>query len=171
MKPVDLVTPQLIQHCSNFNTIIVLGYTKTGKLPIAKKLAQELDRPLFVSDEYLELKDPLESFMGDVTWHQRRGNSIIVEGTLCFRLLRKGLELSNFNTDLIIKTKCNDETIKYFYNQDGESHKIKRALSFNQGLNKIWDEYRTNLLSRRNIIKTPSFIELETTLPELKRFP
>jgi hypothetical protein len=169
MKPADLITPELIQHCSNFNTIVVLGYTKTGKLPIAKKIAEELDRPLCVSDESLELENPLDAFMGDVTWHQRRGNQIVVEGTLCFRLLRKGLELSNFNTDLIIKTKCNDETIKYFYNQDGESHKIKRALSFNQGLNKIWDEYRNMLLngSRSNI---PQHIELNTTLPEFSYF-
>jgi len=169
MKPADLVTPELIQYCSQFNIIVVLGYTKTGKLPIAKKIAQELDRPLFISDEYLELKDPLEAFMGDVTWHQRRGNQIIVEGTLCFRLLRKGLELSNFNANLIIKTNCNEETIKYFYNQDGESHKIKRALSFNQGLNKIWNEYRSMLLngSRSNI---PQYIELTTTLPEFSYF-
>ena len=96
MKPTDLITPELIQRCSNFNTIVVLGYTKTGKLPIAKKIATELDRPLFISDEYLELKDPLEALIGDVTYHQRRGNQIVVEGTLCFRLLRKGLELSNF---------------------------------------------------------------------------
>ena len=169
MKPTDLITPELIQRCSNFNTIVVLGYTKTGKLPIAKKIATELDRPLFISDEYLELKDPLEALINDVTYHQRRGNQIVVEGTLCFRLLRKGLELSNFNTDLIIKTNCNEETIKYFYNQDGESHKIKRALSFNQGLNKIWDEYRSMLLNgpRSNI---PQHIELTTTLPEFSYF-
>jgi hypothetical protein len=169
MKPADLVTPELIQYCSQFNTIVVLGYTKTGKLPIAKKIAQELDRPLFISDEYLELKEPLDAFMGDVTWHQRRGNQIIIEGTLCFRLLRKGLELSNFNTDLIIKTNCNEETIKYFYNQDGESHKIKRALSFNQGLNKIWDNYRDTLLQGpRSLV--PQYLELTTTLPEFSYF-
>jgi hypothetical protein len=169
MKLTDLVTPELIQHCSQFNTIVILGYTKTGKLPIAKKISQELNRPLFISDEYLKLKDPLESFMSDVILHQIRENQIVVEGTLCFRLLRKGLELSNFNTDLIIKTSCNEETIKYFYNQDNESHKIKRALSFNQGLNKIWDEYRAMLLNgpRSNI---PQYIELTTTLPEFSYF-
>lgn len=170
MKPSDLVTPELINYCSQFNTIVVLGYTKTGKLPIAKKIATELDRPLFISDEYLELKDPLEAFMGDVTYHQRSGNRIIVEGTLCFRLLRKGLELSNFNTDLIIKTKCNEETIKYFYNHDGEAHKIKRALSFNQGLNKIWDEYR-NMLLNNPYSPIPKHIELTTTLPEFFHLP
>ncbi len=169
MKPADLVTPELIQYCSQFNTIVVLGYTKTGKLPIAKKIATELNCPLFISDEYLELKDPLDAFMNDIILHQKRKNQIIVEGTLCFRLLRKGLELSNFNTDLIIKTNCNEETIKYFYNLDSESHKIKRALSFNQGLNKIWDDYRNMLLnsSRSNI---PQYIELTTTLPEFSYF-
>jgi hypothetical protein len=66
-------------------------------------------------------------------------------------------------------TGNNEETIKYFYNQDGEPHKIKRALSFNQGLNKIWDEYRNMLLnSPRSII--PQYLELETTLPEFKYF-
>jgi hypothetical protein len=169
MTPADLVTPELIQHCSSFNTIVVLGYTKTGKLPIARKIAQELDRPLFISDEYLELKDPLEAFMGDVTWHQRRGNQIIIEGTLCFRLLRKGLELSNFNPNLIIKTKCNEETIKHFYRIDREESKIKRALSFNQGLNKIWDEYRSMLLNGPHSL-IPQFIELNTTLPEYSYF-
>ncbi len=169
MKPTDLVTPELIQHCSQFDTIVILGFTKTGKLPIAKKLATELNRPLFISDNYLELKDPLNAFMEDINYHRRIQNQIIIEGTLCFRLLRKGLELSNFNTDLIIKTNCNEETIKYFYNQDGESHKIKRAFSFNQGLNKIWDEYRNMLLngSRSNI---PQYIELNTTLPEFSYF-
>jgi hypothetical protein len=169
MKPSDLVTPELIQYCSQFNTIVVLGYTKTGKLPIAKKIAQELDRPLFISDEYLELKEPLDALMGDVTYHQRSRNQIVIEGTLCFRLLRKGLELSNFNADLIIKTNCNEETIKYFYNQDGESHKIKRALSFNQGLNKIWNNYRDTLLhGPRSLI--PQYLELTTTLPEFSYF-
>jgi len=169
MKPADLVTPELVQYCSQFNTIVVLGYTKTGKLPIAKKIAQKLDRPLFISDEYLELKEPLDAFMGDITYHQRSGNRIIIEGTLCFRLLRKGLELSNFNTDLIIKTKCNDETIKHFYRIDGEESKIKRALSFNQGLNKIWDEYR-GILQTKTYNEIPKFIELETTLPEYSYF-
>jgi hypothetical protein len=169
MSPTDLVTHELIQYCYQFNTIVVLGYTKTGKLPIAKKIAQELDRPLFISDEYLKLKDPLDAFIGDVTWHQRRGNQIIIEGTLCFRLLRKGLELSNFNTDLIIKTKCNNETIKHFYRIDGEEAKINRALSFNKGLNTIWDEYR-RILQTKTYDEIPKFIELETTLPEYSYF-
>jgi len=172
MNPADLVTDDLIDYCKNFSTIIICGYTKTGKITIAKKLAQKLNYPIFISDYYLErnnVDQSLYDLINDILPYYITNQPIIVEGVLCFRLLRKGLQLDNFQPDLIIKTKCNEETIKYFYNIDGESHKIKRAISFNQGLNKIWNEYRSMLLNDpRSII--PKFIELETTLPELKYF-
>ena len=52
MNPADLVTPQLINYCSPLQTIVVCGYTKTGKITIAKKLAEQLNRVLFISDDY-----------------------------------------------------------------------------------------------------------------------
>ena len=45
----------------------------------ARKLAQELNRTLFISDNYLELKDPLDSFMSDINYHQMNKNPIIIE--------------------------------------------------------------------------------------------
>jgi hypothetical protein len=53
---------------------------------------------------------------------------------------------------------------------DREEYKINRALSFNKGLDKIWNEYR-DLLLHNNLNKIPKFIELETTLPEYSYFP
>lgn len=53
MNPTDLVTPSLINKCRSFSTIVIIGYTKTGKYPIAKKLASNLNYPLFVSDNYI----------------------------------------------------------------------------------------------------------------------
>jgi adenylate kinase family enzyme len=115
MNPSDLVTPNLITHCSQFKTIVILGYTKTGKVTIAKKLAQELNYPLFESDHYINIKDreqSLYNLIDHVLPYYQSNQPIIIEGILCFRLLRKGLQLNNFSPDLIIKTKCNDETIK-----------------------------------------------------------
>ena len=172
MNPSDLVTPNLITHCSQFKTIVILGYTKTGKVTIAKKLAQELNYPLFESDHYINIKDreqSLYNLIDHVLPYYQSNQPIIIEGILCFRLLRKGLQLNNFSPDLIIKTKCNDETIKHFYRMDGEESKINRALSFNKGLNTIWDEYKEML--RDNLhSKIPKFLELETTLPEYSYF-
>jgi hypothetical protein len=170
MNPANLVTPNLINYCSQFKIITILGYTKTGKITIAKKLADELNYPLFISDHYINVKNRQQSLydlMDHILPYYQSNKPLIVEGVLCFRLLRKGLQLKNFHTDVIIKTKCNDSTIKYFYEKDNEPDKISRALSFNKGLNTIWNEYLL-LLKSRPELKRPKYIELDTTLPQLR---
>ena len=169
MNPADLITPQLIKICHENPTIVVCGYTKTGKITIAKKLASTLNRHILISDDYTSNgKDKVEAlytFMDDILYYYNKNIPIIVEGILCFRLLRKSTQLNNFYPDLIIKTKCNDDTIKYFYKKDGELSKIHRALSFNKGLNTIWNEYVDTFHQNPNA-KFPKYIELETTLPQ-----
>jgi hypothetical protein len=168
MNPVDLVTQHLIDHCKSLNTIVICGYTKTGKVTIAKELAKALNRPLFISDDYINIENreqSLYNLIDHILPYYQSNQPIIVEGILCFRLLRKGIQMHNFYPDLIIKTKCNNETIKHFYRIDGEESKINRALAFNRGLNTIWDEYRGLLLNNHQL-KRPQFIELETTLPQ-----
>ena len=168
MNPADLVNHHLIDHCRNLNTIVICGYTKTGKVTIAKELAKALNRPLFISDDYVNIENreqSLYNLIDHILPYYQSNQPIIVEGILCFRLLRKGIQMNNFYPDLIIKTKCNDETIKHFYRIDGEESKINRALAFNRGLNTIWDEYRELLLNNHQL-KRPQFIELETTLPQ-----
>jgi hypothetical protein len=101
--------------------------------------------------------------MNDSLHYYNNNIPFIVEGTLCFRLLRKGVQLNNFFPDLIIRTECNDYTIEHFYNKEGEGHKLKRALSFNNGLIKIWDEYTQLLFSNSNN-KYPKLLTLNTSL-------
>ena len=166
MNPVDLATPELVEYVGSKPTVVILGYTKTGKYPIAKKLAEELNRPLFVSDDYgyQDSTDKgLYRFMDAIMPLYNEETPMIIEGVLCFRLLRKGLQLQNFFADLIIKTKCSDDTISYFYKKDGEENKIDRAISFNKGLNTIWEEYLTMMYNNPKF-KRPNYIELETSL-------
>lgn len=166
MNPASVVTSELVEYCKGLNTIVILGYTKTGKHTIAKRLAEELQCNLYVSDDYLDRSNPtdslytlIEAFASDY----RAGRQFVVEGVLCFRLLRKGLELRNFFPDLLIKTECNVETISHFYHKDGEGHKLQRALNFNKGLEKIWDEYRTTLRTTPGL-KIPQYLEFNTSL-------
>jgi hypothetical protein len=170
MNPAHLVTPQILNICSNNPVIVICGYTKTGKVTIAKKISSALNRPLFISDDYIteeNKSDSLYRLIDGILPYYNKKIPIIVEGILCFRLLRKGIQLNNFYPDLIIKTKCNDSTIKHFYEKDNEANKIPRALSFNKGLNKIWNDY-ISLLHQNPSLKRPKYIELETTLPQLK---
>jgi tRNA uridine 5-carbamoylmethylation protein Kti12 len=104
MNPIDLITPELIEICKDKKLIVVCGYTKTGKVTIAKKLAEELNRKLLKSDDYQMFEEQsLEMLMNDVIDSLKRKEQIIVEGILCFRLLRKGMEQMNILPDMLIK--------------------------------------------------------------------
>jgi len=165
-NPADLVTPKLIQYCSRFPFIAICGFTKTGKITIARKLAQELQRDLIISDNYsLEVygDQTLEAFMGAIEKKLAANTPVIAEGILCFRMLRKGIQLRTLFPDLVIKTECDEPTIRHFYKKDGEVHKVDKALAFNKGLTKIWNDYQ-QLLTATPGIKKPEYLELNTSL-------
>lgn len=164
MNPADLVTDSLINACKHKKNIVILGFTKTGKITIAKKIAEHLNIPVLISDYYYELNkdNALEYMINDIKYFKASNIPYIAEGVLCFRLLRKGVQLDDFYPDLIIKTECNNETIQHFYHKDNESHKIKNALSFNKGLDKIWNEYIN--LSYINNKTIPPIITLNTSI-------
>jgi hypothetical protein len=39
MNPVDLVDKELLNYVNTKPIVVIVGYTKTGKYPIAKKIA------------------------------------------------------------------------------------------------------------------------------------
>jgi hypothetical protein len=166
MDPSNLVTPQLINFCTPLNSIVICGFTKTGKITIAKKLANSLNRHLFISDEYINnygYDKSLEKLMIDIKSFEDRNIPFIVEGILCFRLLRKSIKLKTFFPDFIIKTECDEKTISHFYHKDGESSKLPKALIFNKGLNTIWNEYK-EILRTDPLLPTPKYLSLNTSL-------
>jgi len=166
MNPLDLITPPLIDYCSQYNSIIVCGPPKSGKITISKKLAEELNRPLLKSDDYIDPKDRLGAmyiFMDDILKLYNQNIPFIAEGVMCFRVLRKGLQLKNFSPELILKTICDDYTTEYFYNMDGENYKINRVKSFKKSLDTIWNEY-LSLLNNIEKHKHPKYLELDTSI-------
>jgi len=170
MNPAELVTPSILDICKNSKSIVIAGFTKTGKVTIAKKISEELNIPLFISDNYIDENNRTNSLyvlMDSILPYYNMNLPFIVEGILAFRLLRKGIQLNNFHPDLIIKTNCNDATISHFYKKDGEENKIIRALGFNKGLDKIWVEY-VNELNKNPFTKKPKYIELNTSLHGLR---
>lgn len=142
-------------------TIVICGFTKTGKVLIAKKLAESLKRRLILSDDYGF--ENYTSFYNDVLNLHNQRIPLIVEGVLCFRLLRKGLKEDIFHPDLILKTECDESTIRHFYQKDGEGDKIDRVLSFNKSLNTIWEEY-LNEFNTIPWLRKPAYGELNTSL-------
>jgi len=144
MNPATLVTPQLINHCKDLQLIFVIGATKTGKVIIAKTLAEALGREILISDAFIQeygYDNALDRLEHELENRYYSGKKVIIEGILAFRLLRRMARKGWMQPDIIIKTICDDETIKHFYQIEGEGDKIKRALGFNRGLEKIFEEY------------------------------
>jgi len=160
----DLITEKIVEYCEPLNIIFVIGYTKTGKITIARKLAKELNRTLLISDEFIEKyghEDAITYLENELQQYYYSVTPIIVEGILGFRLLRKLAKDGYIVPDLIIKTQCNEATITHFYNKDGEGYKITRALGFNKGLEKIWNEYLYFIHSN---FKKPKLLNLNTSI-------
>jgi hypothetical protein len=167
MNPADLVTPKLIKELSQYKTIVVAGFTKTGKITISNKLSEELGYPVIKSDDFKYEQygnKALFAFMGECLKFYQTRKPVIIEGVKAFRLLRKGVQLRCFYPDAIIRTECNDATIRHFYRKDGQEEKIDRAMAFNKGLQTTWESY-LDISSNKFIIKKPKIITLNTTLP------
>jgi hypothetical protein len=169
MNPANLVTPQLLKKIDGASTIVVAGFTKTGKITISNKLSEELGYPIIKSDDFkveqFGTTKALFAFMGECLSYYNTRKPVIIEGVKAFRLLRKGLQLRSFYPDVIIRTECNEATIRHFYKKDGEEEKADRAMSFNKGLQTTWDSYLL-MLDEKFVIKKPKIITLTTTLPQ-----
>lgn len=85
------------------NKIVIIGLSGCGKSTLTNYLQASLKYDILHSDSYLHLGDygssqALMGLMRDVA----RFNKVIVEGSLCYRLLKFGLENKWFAPDIII---------------------------------------------------------------------
>lgn len=147
-----------------YSKIVLFGYTKTGKVKIAKSISEHLGIKLIKTDDYqhIDFKQAVYTMLGVITNLEKSNIPFIIEGVQCARILRKGLETGTFTPDIVIRTECNEQTIKHCYIQDGEIDKLKGALSFNKGVEKIYNEY-LDYLEDMPYIK-PKFITINTSL-------
>ena len=133
MNPSTLITSKIVKYCEPLPLIFVMGYTKTGKVTIARKLAEQLNRTLYIADEFIEkhgYDHALDEFEMELERCYYSGEKVIFEGILCFRLLRILAKKGYIIPDMIIKTDCNIETITHFYDIEGEEKKNYKSFRF-----------------------------------------
>jgi hypothetical protein len=156
MEPGNLITEKIVEYCKPLQLIFVVGFTKTGKVTIAKKLAKELNRSLYIADEFIErhgFDHALDEFEMEVERIYYNGEKAIFEGILCFRLLRRLIKKGYIMPDIIIKTECNEQTISHFYSIEEPEKNLKRVFGFNNGLKQIWNESLKNIASQGKTLK------------------
>lgn len=164
MDPKSLITERIVEYCRPLQIIMILGKTKSGKVTIARKLAKELDRELFIADEFIErygYDNALNQFEMELDHCYYAGKSVIFEGILCYRLLRKLIGKGYYLPDMVIKVDCNDITISHFYHIENPEKSFNKVMGFNNGLDKIFQEC-LNIIANQG--KTLKILTLNTSI-------
>jgi hypothetical protein len=68
-------------------------------------------------------------------------HNTIVEGVLCYRMLRKGVENNSYYPDVVIELKVSDARMEQTYKNERDIKKLKSIKSFNERHDKIIAEY------------------------------
>lgn len=163
MSLTQYITPQLIDECQKHSSIVILGIPNSGKTTFATLLSQQLYRPLIISDDYFVKGDQEKSLDNLLNIVNSYRGQYIVEGVLCYRLLRKGAQTNLFLPDMLINLRCSNEHMIQIYNRDGEYDKVKYALNYVKGLNTIFMEYQ-NILKNNPNIRRPKYVEINTSI-------
>ena len=164
MTPSNYITQPILNICNQSNQIVIIGPPVSGKSSIAAFLANNLPHALVSTDHYLvsrNQEEALTKILEDVSKYNKQ---LIIEGTLGFVLLRKGLQSNSYIPDLIIKLKCDEKSITHLYNKFRDPKKLNYVNGYIQGVNKVWNEYIE--LHKQYHAKTKC-IEINTSLTYL----
>lgn len=140
MDPKSLITPQLFKS----KITIICGPARSGKSTIAKELSSLTGKKLFNTDDYREQfgEDRVVDRLFSMFLREHYSNrSAIFSGVHCARLVRLIATRTNIALN-IIKIDCDEDTIRYFYNESGDSSKLRHIIPFNKSLETIWSQFK-----------------------------
>ena len=160
----NYITQPILDICKQHNSIVIIGSPVSGKSTIAAYLSDHLPHDLISTDHYLisrNQEEALTKILEDISHYNK---PLIIEGTLGFVMLRKGLQLNSYIPDLIIKLKCDDKTITHLYNKFRDPKKLNYVNGYIKGIDKIWEDYLA--LHKQSHVKTKC-IEIDTSLTYL----
>lgn len=128
----------------NENIIVVVGLPASGKTFVANELIEQYAKrayKLYRTDDYIDwgFEESLYKLRDDL----RRDLSPrkIIEGVQGYRLLRKGLELGDFNPDVVIVVVASMAIRNDRYKKRPTSKGKGINRGFDSTLTKIWNDY------------------------------
>lgn len=158
MIPSQYITPQIIDLCKQHRSIVIIGPPCSGKSSIAQYISEQISYQYVSTDDY---QNDVDLLLYNISKYNK---SLIIEGMLAYRLLRKGAQTQTFNPDLIIKLECNFKTIEHLYKKYRDSNKLNYVNGMVNGSNKIFNEYR-EIIKYYPIL--PKVININTSLSYL----
>jgi len=142
---------ELVEALKEYKRVVIIGYPKSGKTTLAKHLIEHTTEHKLIADEnYREYsyEEGMYRMLDDCVAHlkENKTNKVILEGCLCYRLLRKGLEKNLFLPDLVIDIKLDRAEMIERYGAEIKSETdINRRIGFAKGLEKILYEFKASI--------------------------
>ena len=136
--------------------IAIAGPPKSAKSTIGDRFAQSYDLDHIKTDYFkawgYELsKDKIIDYLDN---YQDKG--FVISGMQVPRVLRQLAKDDKSHVDILIRVNCNKETIKYFYEQDGEGEKVKSIESQIKSVDTVIEEYLK--------LASPEVINVDTSI-------
>lgn len=134
--------------------VLIIGPPASGKTYISKLLSKSGHKVIH-TDDYLKYgydQDVLKLLLDLMSFKE----NTIVEGTLGYRALRKGLEFNEYFPDMVIELRVSEEQMYKIYAKERSPEKIKFLERFIKGNETVLKKYKKMKNS-----KSPEWVIIE----------
>jgi adenylate kinase family enzyme len=135
--------------------VVIIGAPSSGKTYLSEKMKEVYPYHSFIhSDDFIQygFEDGLYEMIREI---KKTDKYCIIEGILCYRLLRKGAEQGSFSPDYVIQTHIADEDLEKAYKDKNEPEKLPKVRSLIKSNQTVFELY-CGMEKQKN----PIFIEL-----------
>ena len=132
--------------------VLIIGLPASGKTLLANELQAKVPGHVFIGTdtEFPFIAGTSENVFNEMLDYQCLKIPVVMEGVLCYRLLRKCVENSGaWLPDLIIEVKCSEETRAQRYAIERPEKKYKSVLPFCKGLNGYLEVWNNSQFSKQ----------------------
>lgn len=135
--------------------VLIIGPPASGKTYLAGKLSQRGHITLH-SDEFIEKYGYAEALYELMNTLKEISGPVIIEGTLGYRLLRKGAELNCFSPDVVIEIQVPTERIAKTYAEQRPGKNFTSVLTSMKANATVLRDYQA-----MSVEKKPLWVKLE----------
>ncbi len=141
--------------------ILIIGSPASGKTELGKRLAWKFKMPIIHTDNYIGYGQPNNLYVLLEDLKKRESESLIIEGVLNYRLLRKGIEGTGYNfvPDLVIEVEAPESWIEGVYANDRSDKDYNAVLRMRKANQTVLSKYEE--LLRKQGLKRPTWIKVQ----------